>query len=215
MIAPEPGGAGKHGGLGALSGVTHGVTGGTEAPRSLGSDQRAPGLIPAATALRAVRDRLAGEGSECPHGLSDPAWCAICTPTSPALACPEAPGSLRNGEQPAPRVMASPIPAPSSYFVPAGPVLELIARRQETWGFSTEDMKTYLGPECAIRDARGVLSRRQAEAILRRLLAPAKGTRASAKMATHQAIAEAWQVSTTVRERIADELAGRPSGEAL
>jgi hypothetical protein len=139
---------------------------------------------------------------------------------TPALACADTPGSLRRHDQHGPGVIASPNPALPGYIVPAGPILELIARRQSAWGFSDGDMRAYLGPACAIRDARGVLSRRQAEAILRRLCSPTKGTRGSAKMATHQAIAESWQhVSPTVRQRIAGELAGRksnpkPVGEA-
>lgn len=129
-----------------------------------------------------------------------------------ALAWSDAPGSLRSRDQQAAGVIASPNPALPGYIVPAGPILALVAARQRRWGFSDADMRAYLGPECAMRDARGVLSRRQAEAILRRLLAPAKGTRRSAKMATHQAIAESWQhVGPTVRQRIAAELTGRKS----
>lgn len=129
---------------------------------------------------------------------------------TPALACADTPGSLRRPDQQAPGVRASPIPALPGYIVAAHPILELVARRQSAWGFSDADMRAYLGPDCAIRDARGVLSRRQAEAILRKLLTPAKGTRRSAKTATHQAIAESWQhVSPTVRQRMAAELAGR------
>jgi hypothetical protein len=117
-------------------------------------------------------------------------------------------------------VIASPNPALPGYIVPAGPILALVADRQRRWGFSDADMRAYLGPECAMRDARGVLSRRQAEAILRRLLAPARGNARTAKTAHLVAVAEAWQgVSPTVRERITAELAGRkpspkPTGEA-
>jgi hypothetical protein len=140
---------------------------------------------------------------------------------SPALACTDTPGSLRTPDQQAPGVVASPIPASSSYFVPASPVLELIARRQEAWGFSDADMAAFLGRGCRIADARGYISRPVAERILRRLATtPAKGNPRSSATSRHAAVAEAWMgISPTVRERIAAELAARkpspkPTGEA-
>jgi hypothetical protein len=125
---------------------------------------------------------------------------------TPVLACHDAPGSLRSHDQRGAGVIPSPIPALPGYIVPAAPILELVARRQSAWGFSDADMRAYLGPACSIVDARGVLSRRQAEAILLRLLTPAKGTPRSATMARRLACTEAQQHVPgvpTVRQRIA------------
>jgi hypothetical protein len=130
---------------------------------------------------------------------------------TPAVACTDAPGSLRRPDQRGAGVIPSPIQAPSSYILPAAPIAALVASRQRAWGFSSEDMAAYLGPSCRIVDARGYIARPIAERILRRLATtPAKGNDRSSATARHAAVAEAWQgVSPTVRERIAAELAGR------
>lgn len=135
---------------------------------------------------------------------------------TPALACADTPGSLRRPDQQCPGVIASPIPASLSYFVPAGPVLALVAHRESAWGFSDEDMREYLGPACSIRDARGLLSRRKAETILRRLLTSARGTPRSAEATGRWLVAERIHpVRPAKRERIAGELADQGGWELM
>ena len=104
-----------------------------------------------------------------------------------------------------------------SPFVPAAPVWALVRRRQAQWGYSDDDMATFLGLGRVI-DVRGLMLRSTAERILRRLAEPAPATAGTRQTLTIELIAEASsgvvQPGSEEAERIQAELRGEAIAEA-
>lgn len=80
---------------------------------------------------------------------------------------------------------ARPAGASDSPFVAAAPVWALVRRRQSQWGYSDDDMATFLGLGQVI-DVRGLMLRPTAERILRRLAAPAPATAGTRQALTNR-----------------------------
>ncbi|MCU1449643.1 MAG: hypothetical protein JWP02_1813 [Acidimicrobiales bacterium] len=114
---------------------------------------------------------------------------------------------------------AAPIPenGGGSPFVPAQPVWALVRRRQAQWGYSDDDMATFLGLGGVI-DVRGLMLRPTAERILRRLAEPAPATAGTRKALTIELLTEASrgviQAGSDEAERIQAELRGEAIAEA-
>ena len=104
-----------------------------------------------------------------------------------------------------------------SPFVPAAPVWALVRRRQAQWGYSDDDMATFLGLGRVI-DVRGLMLRPSAERILRRLAEPAPATAGTRQALTIELLVEASrgvvEPGSEEAERIQAELRGEAIAEA-
>jgi hypothetical protein len=117
-----------------------------------------------------------------------------------------------------PGAVPSPENGGDSPFVPAGPVWGLVRRRQYQWGYSDDDMATFLGLGQVI-DVRGLMLRPTAERILRRLAEPAPATSGTRQALTIELLVEASrgvvQPGSEEAERIQAELRGEAIAEAV
>ena len=105
-----------------------------------------------------------------------------------------------------------------SPFVSAQPVWALVRRRQSQWGYSDDDMATFLELGGVI-DVRGLMLRSTAERILRRLAEPAPATAGTRQALTIELLVEASrgavQPGSEEAERIQAELRGEVVAEAV
>jgi hypothetical protein len=101
--------------------------------------------------------------------------------------------------------------AGDSPFVAAAPVWVLVRRRQAQWGYSDDDMATFLELGRVI-DVRGLMLRPTAKRILRRLAEPAPATAGTRQALTVELLVEASrgvvQPGSEEAERIQAELRG-------
>jgi hypothetical protein len=106
----------------------------------------------------------------------------------------------------------------SSPFVAAAPVWVLVRRRQAQWGYSDDEMATWLQLGGVI-DVRGLMLRPTAERILRRLAGPAAATAGTRQALTIELLVEASrgvvQPGSEEAERIQAELLGEAIAEAV